>query len=217
MSDERPVDGSPRRDVPAPLELDLSALKALAHPLRLRLYELLADRGAGTASQLGAALGESSGTTSYHLRVLAEHGLLEEDAERGDRRDRWWRVRPGGYQLDARRFRDDPAASPVLEAAAGRLWQQVAHQLETWYRTATTVDDAWIDASASTTIRLDATPAELAALRDEVAAVLARHQDRLRDRARPDDAARVAVQFHAFPLPQDVASDAAADGEDSDG
>lgn len=222
MSDARPQQDAPRQqDVPLPLELDLSALKALAHPLRLRMYELLADRGAGTASQLASALGESSGTTSYHLRVLAEHGLLEEDAERGDRRDRWWRVRPGGYQLDARRFRDDPAAAPVLEVAAGRLWQQVAHQLETWYRTATSWDAAWIDASASTTVRLDATPAELSALRDEVVEVLARHRDRLGDRPRPDDATRVAVQFHAFPLPrQEQTGPLSADiamGEDADG
>jgi len=200
-------------DVPRPLELDLAALKALAHPLRLRMYELLADRGAGTASQLAADLGESSGTTSYHLRVLAEHGLLVEDRERGDRRDRWWRVRAGGYQLDARRFREDPSAAPVLQAAAGRLWHQVAHQLETWYRTATSWDDAWIEASASTTVRLDATPAELAALRDEVVEVLVRHREHLEGRARPEAAARVAVQFHAFPLAQPGPAGPATSGE----
>jgi len=203
--------------VPRPLELDLAALKALAHPLRLRMYELLADRGAGTASQLAADLGESSGTTSYHLRVLAEHGLLEEDPDRGDRRDRWWRVRAGGYQVDARRFRGDPSAAPVLEAAAGHLWHQVAHQLETWYRTATTWDDAWIEASASTTLRLAATPAELAALRDEVAEVLARHRERLEDRVPPEDAARVAVQFHAFPLTHPETAGPAATGEPAHG
>jgi DNA-binding transcriptional ArsR family regulator len=198
VSDQR------RSDPPAPLDLDLSALKALSHPLRVRMYELLADRGAATASQLAGTLGESSGTTSYHLRVLARHGLIEEDTERGDRRDRWWRVRPGGYQVDARRFRDDPAAAPVLEAAAGQLWQQAARQLETWYRTATAWDEAWIGASASTTVRLTATPAELAALRDEVVAVLERHRDRLGDREAPPDATRVVAQFHAFPLPVDA-------------
>jgi DNA-binding transcriptional ArsR family regulator len=198
--------------LPAPLELDLSALKALSHPLRVRMYDQLADRGGATASQLAAALGESSGTTSYHLRVLAKHGLIEEDADRGDRRDRWWRVRPGGYQLDARRFRDDPAAGPVLEAAAGQLWQQAARQLETWYRTAASWDEAWIGASASTTVRFDATPEELAALRDEVLAVLERHRDRLQERPPPVDATRVVAQFHAFPLPP--ADDAGSAGPD---
>lgn len=203
--------GSRPSDLPEPLQLDLSALKALSHPLRVRMYDQLADRGGATASQLAAALGESSGTTSYHLRVLAKHGLIEEDAERGDRRDRWWRVRPGGYQLDARRLRDEPAAGPVLEAAAGHLWQQVARQLETWYRTGASWDETWIDASASTTVRLDATPSELAALRDEIMEVLARHQERLRERDLPDGAARVAVQFHAFPLPPAERDGAAAE------
>jgi hypothetical protein len=30
--------------------------------------------------------------TSYHLRVLAEHGFIVEDTERGNARDRWWRA-----------------------------------------------------------------------------------------------------------------------------
>lgn len=201
MSDERPS------EPPAPLELDLSALKAMSHPLRVRMYDLIADRGAATASQLASALGESSGTTSYHLRVLAKHGLIEDDPDRGDRRDRWWRVRPGGYQLDARRFRDDPAAGPVLEAAAGQLWQQAARQLETWYRAAAGWDEAWIGASASTIVRFDATPEELAAVRDEVIEVLRRHRDRLTDRTPPADATRVVTQFHAFPLPVDDPGD----------
>jgi hypothetical protein len=29
---------------------------------------------------------------SYHLRVLAEHGFIVEDADRGNGRDRWWRA-----------------------------------------------------------------------------------------------------------------------------
>lgn len=186
---------------PDPLELDLSALKALSHPLRIRMYDLLADDGPATASQLATAVGESSGTTSYHLRVLARHGLIEEDVERGDRRDRWWRVRRGGIQVDARRFREDPAAEPVLDAVAGQLWRQASRQLEIWYRTARRWDEAWIAASTSTTVRLEATSEELAALRDEVIAVLERHRDALQQRQPPPGATRVMVQFHGFPLP----------------
>ncbi|MFU8841746.1 MAG: ArsR/SmtB family transcription factor [Nitriliruptoraceae bacterium] len=207
----RPVEDGGTTPIPDPLELDLSALKALTHPLRVRMYDLLADDGPATASQLATALGESSGTTSYHLRVLARHGLIEEDADRGDRRDRWWRVRRGGYKVDARRFRHDPVAEPVLDAVAGQLWRQVARHLETWYRTAPRWDDAWVAASASTTLRLQATPEELAALRDEVVDVLARHRDRLQDREPPPDATRVMVQVHAFPLPRPTGKGSSAD------
>ena len=70
--------------------LGASELRALAHPLRLRLLEVLRE-GPATASQLGRALGESSGATSYHLRVLAAVGMVEEEVERGNARERWWR------------------------------------------------------------------------------------------------------------------------------
>jgi DNA-binding transcriptional ArsR family regulator len=70
--------------------LGAAELRALAHPLRLRLLEVLRE-GPATASQLGRALGESSGATSYHLRVLARAGRVEEEVERGGSRERWWR------------------------------------------------------------------------------------------------------------------------------
>ena len=63
---------------------------AMTHPIRFRIYELLRE-GPATASQLGRILGESSGVTSYHLRVLARAGAIEADETRGTRRERWWR------------------------------------------------------------------------------------------------------------------------------
>jgi DNA-binding transcriptional ArsR family regulator len=65
-------------------------LQALAHPVRLRLLEALGRRAA-TATQLARELGESSGSTSYHLRVLGRAGIIEEDSSRRHGRERWWR------------------------------------------------------------------------------------------------------------------------------
>ena len=62
----------------------------LAHPLRLRILELLAH-GPATASRVARQLDESRGVASYHLRQLARAGLLIEDTERGTKRERWWR------------------------------------------------------------------------------------------------------------------------------
>ena len=64
-------------------------LRALAHPLRLQLLHLLRVEGSSTASELGRRLGESSGSTSYHLRVLHRAGIVVE-AERRNGRERWW-------------------------------------------------------------------------------------------------------------------------------
>ena len=52
-----------RRVVP-----DATALKALAHPVRLRMLGMLRVDGPATATQLAARLGLNSGATSYHLR-----------------------------------------------------------------------------------------------------------------------------------------------------
>jgi DNA-binding transcriptional ArsR family regulator len=70
---------------------------AMAHPLRLELLGLLAE-GPSTASKLARRLGESSGSTSYHLRILARAGAVVEAPELGNRRERWWR-RPDPFIL----------------------------------------------------------------------------------------------------------------------
>jgi DNA-binding transcriptional ArsR family regulator len=91
-------------------------LRGLTHPIRVRLLFLLGDEGPATASQLGRRIGQSSGVTSYHLRMLAELGLVEDDPDRGDGRDRWWRVtRPvAGFTF---RSPDDPADPETIEFA----------------------------------------------------------------------------------------------------
>jgi DNA-binding transcriptional ArsR family regulator len=91
-------------------------LRGLVHPIRVRLLHLLETDGPATASQLGRRIGQSSGVTSYHLRILAEHGFVEEDTERGNGRDRWWRPR---YRALALSFRspDDPGDPESVEVA----------------------------------------------------------------------------------------------------
>src|SRR3954465_449336 len=78
---------------PAVQVTDVRALRALAHPLRNRLLGQLRLNGPATASQLGRVVGESSGSTSYHLRQLAEYGFVEEVEGQGTARERWWRAR----------------------------------------------------------------------------------------------------------------------------
>lgn len=78
----------PDRDV----VLTPKTLRGVVHPIRLQLLELLQIDGPATATGLAQRVGQSSGVTSYHLRVLAEHGLIVEDTERGTGRDRWWRA-----------------------------------------------------------------------------------------------------------------------------
>jgi DNA-binding transcriptional ArsR family regulator len=91
-------------------------LRGLVHPIRVRLLWLLEADGPATASQLGRRIGHSSGVTSYHLRMLAELGFVEEDTERGNARDRWWRTK---YRQSGFSFRspDDPGDPETVEVA----------------------------------------------------------------------------------------------------
>src|SRR5882757_1176439 len=81
MTDERP-----------PIELtDPRALRAYAHPVRNKLIGLLRLEGPLTATRAAELLGESSGTTSFHLRQLAKYGLVEE-APGGKGREKPWQA-----------------------------------------------------------------------------------------------------------------------------
>jgi DNA-binding transcriptional ArsR family regulator len=77
---------------------DPTAIRALAHPLRLDLLKVLGAHGSATAAQCGRALGASQASCSFHLRQLAKYGLVEDAGPGSDRRERRWRV----PQLDTR-------------------------------------------------------------------------------------------------------------------
>ncbi|WP_218917447.1 winged helix-turn-helix domain-containing protein [Luteipulveratus mongoliensis] len=95
---------------------DATALKALTHPVRLRMLGMLRIDGPATATQLAQRLDLNSGATSYHLRQLAQHGFIEEDDSKGSKRDRWWRAKH-----ESTSFAHDPAApdaDPDVEQAS---------------------------------------------------------------------------------------------------
>lgn len=70
---------------------DPGAHKALGHPLRQRILRHLGIHGPATSTTLARALGENTGTLSYHLRQLEHNGFIEEIPERSTGRERWWR------------------------------------------------------------------------------------------------------------------------------
>ena len=72
---------------------DPKAIRALAHPLRLDLLDLLVATGPATAAQCGRVLQASQASCSFHLRQLAKYGLVEDAGPGSDRRERLWRSR----------------------------------------------------------------------------------------------------------------------------
>src|SRR5580700_3012646 len=73
---------------------DAKRWKAMSHPLRRKMLRHLEENGPATSTTLAQALGDSTGTTSYHLRILADAGIIEEAPDLGNGRERWWRTFP---------------------------------------------------------------------------------------------------------------------------
>lgn len=69
---------------------DPKTLRALAHPLRWKLMDVLATYGASTATKCAELLGESVASCSYHLNMLAQYGFVAEVPGKG--RQKPWRL-----------------------------------------------------------------------------------------------------------------------------
>lgn len=95
---------------------DPRALKALAHPMRMRLIGELATRGSCRAVDLAKSLGEPANSVSFHLRQLARYGLVVEDTEHGtDKRERWWRTPSDqGFIVDLNDLRKLPGGPQAV-------------------------------------------------------------------------------------------------------
>lgn len=179
-------------------QVDSRRLRTLAHPARARLIGLLRLDGPSTATALARRLGTNSGQTSYHLRQLAEVGMVQEDTERGNGRERWWRAAHDGTSYSSVDFRGDPddhAADGWLVGFHARLH---ARWLQDWLDARDEWTDEWVDASTLSDFALHLTPPRVKAMNDELHAVV----ERYRRYEHEDDAVRVTVTLHAFPNPE---------------
>jgi DNA-binding MarR family transcriptional regulator len=196
MTDASETDGTSATGRPT-RRFDARSLRGLAHPLRMAVLELLKLDGAATSTGLAARLGANTGTVSWHLRHLAEHGFIEEERGRGTKRERWWRAVEETRVLDTVEFRRDPDTRGALAVFTHELVQQqfsrvVRYLTGDWqdeWRNAGTISD-W------TELRLS--PAQLGALNEELLAVIARHTPAPETPPAPE-ALPVVVQIQSFP------------------
>jgi predicted ArsR family transcriptional regulator len=190
MADLKPLD----QITPSPV-----ALRALAHPVRLRMLGMLRADGPSTATRLAERLGLNSGATSYHLRQLAHHDFVVEDTDRGNSRDRWWRA--AHRATHTRDDTPDPVARDATDAfvqAAAVVWTE---QLQRAMEERSMLTREWRRAATHSDWVLDLTPKRAAELRDRLQAVVAEYMD-----ADPtDETSQVMVQLHLYPRPGTIA------------
>jgi len=184
-------------DRPTSTRLDARALRVLAHPLRSRLLSALRIDGPATATTLAHALDTNTGATSYHLRKLAEVGLVEEvRAEQGGR-ERWWRSTHESHSWSSSDFDADPdaaAARDWLEGAYARLFGET---LQRWLDSRDQWSAEWRDAAGMSDVLLELSPSQVRALTGELRAVV----DRFRHVEPEEGAERLALYLAVFPRP----------------
>jgi DNA-binding transcriptional ArsR family regulator len=181
---------------------DPSALKALAHPLRVRLLAALRETGPATATELAERLGTESGSTSYHLRVLARHGFVDDVAAEGGtkrhHRERRWAAVHQTSSWSNSAMADSPTGSDAAALMRRRQLEVLVEDVDHFDRGISDLPPEWVEAAGIGDLMVRLTPAALSELWDGFYA----HLDELRAReSRSPDAAPVSIVVAGFPRP----------------
>ena len=183
---------------------DPRAMRAYAHPVRLKLLGLLRTHGPMTATQAAARLGESSGTCSFHFRQLAKYGFCEEAPGGRGREKPWqatatftsWSSEPG-----------DPERTEAERHLNLVVVQRYLEQITRWLADRPDEPEAWRRAFGFGDLVLPLTADELEGLRRDVEALVRPYVPRLTgDVEVPDGARRVNLVHFEFPEPPEDAA-----------
>jgi predicted ArsR family transcriptional regulator len=177
---------------------DPHELRALTHPVRLALLEVLAVEGALTATQAGELIGESPTTCSFHFRQLAKYGFVEEAGGGAGRNRPWRRVHLG---MSFAESGQDPETAMAAEALSGLFFNRVLDRFEHWRRVRHSYPPEWQEGAEATESAMYLTVDELRELASQVQGLLARYGERLVDPSlRPAGSRLVEVFAAAYPV-----------------
>ncbi|GAA3322049.1 MULTISPECIES: winged helix-turn-helix domain-containing protein [Paeniglutamicibacter] len=178
---------------------DPKAMRALAHPLRIRLLEVVAAHGPITAARASGYVDESPSNCSFHLRTLAQHGYIERASE-ATGRDKPWQITDITQNLG----RDQTGQEAQTAAVA------LGEMLQTWEferiraGRRLPLPDGWKGHLFEAGSTLFLTPEEADAISESYRQLIAPYLGRITDPAqRPADAAPVRV-FMATTLAHDL-------------
>ena len=141
------------------------AMRALAHPVRLSILDLLHTEGTANATECSRAVGESPQACSYHLRARAKWGIVRK-VESEDGRETRWELAARGIT-----FASSEKGTPAYDAAASALKATVLDRdtriVNEYFAREQELPEEWRHAILSTGI-VYVTPAELEELSHEL-------------------------------------------------
>jgi predicted ArsR family transcriptional regulator len=174
-------------------------MRALAHPVRIALLEVLGREGQLTATAAGELLDESPGNMSWHLQTLAKYGYVEE-AGGGKGRSRPWRIASASNRF--RSSSEDPEFDAAGEALGATFAERAFARLREWLGRSTTYSFAWRDAAFISDSIGYLTVEEMAEVGEEVVKLFSRYRDRvLNKELRPVGAEPTQLIAFGHPIP----------------
>lgn len=182
---------------------DPTAMRALAHPARLAILNRLQAEGACTATEVAEVIGITPSAASYHLRMLAKYGFVEDAPARGDGRgdgrERLWRSSSGGISVSP-----DPDDGPDVRSAKEFLIkafrEQAADEASRALEGLERESREWREAAMFNRAILLVDAEELRMLNERIDELLAPYKTTVRDREDVPSGARIAeAQISLFP------------------
>lgn len=195
---------------------DPKALRALAHTGRYAILERLQTRGPATATECAEVAGLSPSACSYHLRLLARHGFVEEDTSddaRQDGRERVWRAATTGWFTDPAADAD-PREIQAIDSTLTRVMMASSDQRVLAFVDRAASEPEWRDAALLSNSTVVATVDELAEISQALLGVLRPYfrSERHDPADRPEGARDVHVSIRMAPRPPDqVPTDSPSD------
>lgn len=177
---------------------DARAMRALAHPLRVRLMQAIVRDGELTATQAAELLGESPGNMSWHLQTLAKYGFIEE-AGPGRGRSRPWRAASRSRSFET--GMTDPEQAAAGDELERTYVARTFDQLREWWSRRLGYPEKWRRAAFTSDVVLYLTATELQELSEQMTALRDRYEEREARGERPKDALPVHIYAHGHPLP----------------
>lgn len=178
---------------------DPKAMRAVAHPVRIALLEVLGTEGPLTATQAGEHIGESPTTCSFHLRQLAKYGFIEEVAGVPGRKRPWRLVHTG---LSFSDVSDDPETRLAATALSRVLHAFYLDRLKEGLALRRDTPTEWQKATGASEFLLYVTVDELQALDEQMVALVKPFVERIGNpKTRPSGAVPIEVLFFAYPRP----------------
>jgi DNA-binding transcriptional ArsR family regulator len=179
---------------------DPQAMRALAHPVRLAALSYLQKNGPATATQLSEHVGASPSVTSWHLRHLAEFGLVVDvpPPSGTDRRQRWWNSAARGFRYE---MPDTPEGAEAGRLLRTEIMSQAIETAQQWLvETEPNLDPEWSRLAGSANTLLVVTPAEAEAIESAIEELMAPYVQRRDAGQTPDDARP--VRYLRISLPE---------------